>query len=277
MSRAQVDQSRGGLIEEAEEERRRILGAMILFDSEQRERYWRGWEQGRTESYAIRQRGRLYPARHMLSLAVERLRLKSMAIGVDFLRSLGFEIVALPQRIERPVLSPNGKIGADIQHPNHDLYKHHLLSLAPAHPPAKHYSLEREFEESVIAPLILTWGYHCDFQFTKGIYRGEEKGPGRIDFVVRRHKNGELVTIIEAKREIRNLEHLYRAADQAESYARTLRLSHFVVAAPEGCWIFHCDDHDFQQVEVFGADVWDGGTLALRSRLFTLTGHSARV
>jgi len=286
--KAQIGQLRDEQIKESEEERRQIVGAMVLFDSEQRERYWRDWEQRRTERYAIHQRGRLYPARHLLSMAVERLRYQGVEAGVAFLRSLGFEIVELaaePQHFISPA-RPSNQFGS-LTLPKSRLtpqvrgkrlsdgrLQPFQLTLAPAHPLVKHYRSEREFEQSVIAPLMNAWGCHFEPQVTRIVYRGEVKQFGRIDFVVRRYKNGSLVTVIEAKRQIRSLAQLYHAAYQAESYARALRLAHFVIAAPEGCWIFSRAGRSFTQVEVLGAEVWDGRSLALKSRLFALAGYS---
>jgi hypothetical protein len=198
-----------------------------------------------------------------------------MAIGVAFLRGLGFEIVALPQPVERPALTPR-QTKPRGKRLSTKVFDPLQLTLAPAQPPARHYRTERDFEQRVIAPVIEAWGCKSRTQVTRLVYRGKQRVSGRIDFVIHRPQSRAVLTVLEAKREIRSVPQLYHAAYQAESYARALRLPHFVIAAPEGCWIFSRSRRSFAQVEVFGADVWDGGTLALRSRLFALAGHSAR-
>ncbi len=260
----------------SEGERQQLLAEMARFDAEQRDRYWRGWEQRRSEPYAIQQSGQLYPVGHLVRMTIERLRYKSKALAVAFLRTLGFTVVEVPRSLQRTSTParpnrrrqtrPTGRrMTASLLAPFH-------LTLAPKTPPARVFRSEREFELQVIEPHLEAWGCGSRTQVTRSVHRGKQKLHGRIDFVVRRPNSRAVLTIIEAKREIRSLAQLYQAARQAESYARALRLRHFVVAAPQGCWIFSRAGRTFQQLTVYGPDIWDGRAASLQTRLHELVG-----
>jgi len=253
---------------------------MSQFDAEQRDSYWRGWEGQGGERYAIRQSGRSYPARHLVSTAIERLRYKSLAVAVAFLRTLGFNVVELPRGPIRTSASPQPAKRTQDRTSGRRMTAARLvpfnLALAPATTPARAFRSEREFELQVIATHLDAWGCRCRTQMTRKVHRGKQKLHGRIDFVVLRPNSRAVLTVIEAKREIRSLAQLYHAAHQAESYARALRLRHFVVAAPQGCWIFSRTKRAFQQHMVFGSDVWDGRAALLQTKLYELVGLSTR-
>lgn len=101
------------------------------------------------------------------------------------------------------------------------------------------FASESDFEDQVIEPLLRRWGldyqrqYRCHFRF------GRQDLPGLVDFVVRDGRGP--ITLFENKFRIRNDKGLKEAADQGKSYALMLGLPSFVVASPEGLWIYSLD------------------------------------
>ena len=98
------------------------------------------------------------------------------------------------------------------------------------------YRSEEDFENQAVVPLLKQWSlryrrqYPCAFQF------GTQLHVGRVDFYVTDNKGA--LTLFENKLRILNDRDLQRAADQAKSYALILGLPSFVVASPEGLWVY---------------------------------------
>lgn len=101
------------------------------------------------------------------------------------------------------------------------------------------FASEADFEDQVIGPLLRRWDfdyqrqYRCHFRF------GRQDHPGLVDFLVRDGRGS--ITLFENKFRILNGKSLKEAADQGKSYALMLGLPSFVVASPEGLWIYSLD------------------------------------
>jgi len=98
------------------------------------------------------------------------------------------------------------------------------------------FALEEDFEEEVIAPLLRRWGFKYKQRYICPFQIGSQDHLGRVDFYVS-DQNGPL-TLFEDKLRILNDKDLKKAIDQAKSYALLLGLPSFVVASPEGLWLY---------------------------------------
>jgi hypothetical protein len=127
---------------------------------------------------------------------------------------------------------------------------------------------ELDFEDRVIDPLLRGWGvrfkrlYPCRFAF------GSQTHDGRVDFYVSDDKGP--VTLFENKFRILDDRHRDAARDQAKSYALMLGLPSFVVAAPEGVWVYSLDRHrPTLELRVSGQDLERQGD-TIRSKVLSL-------
>jgi hypothetical protein len=96
--------------------------------------------------------------------------------------------------------------------------------------------LEAEFEDKVIRPLLKSWGFKGQGQYTCSAWVGSQEHQLRVDFLVSDDKGS--VTLFEDKLRIISDEDLQLAVGQAKSYALLLGLPSFVVASPEGMWLY---------------------------------------
>lgn len=102
------------------------------------------------------------------------------------------------------------------------------------------YKSEKEFEDKVIEPLIRSWGFKYQRQSLCDFAIGSQHHTCEVDFLVR-DSNNEDITLFENKIRIANEKELSVAMLQAKSYALQLGMGTFVVAAPEGFWIYMLD------------------------------------
>jgi len=108
-------------------------------------------------------------------------------------------------------------------------------------PQSGEFASEKDFEDRVVEPLLRQWGfsfnrqYLCDFQIGSQVIRG------RVDFLVE-DQHGP-ITLFENKFRILGDGDLRKATDQAKSYALQLGTPSFVVASPEGFWLYQLRAH----------------------------------
>jgi len=98
------------------------------------------------------------------------------------------------------------------------------------------YSSEEEFEDKIIEPLLRHWGFKFRRQYPCYFIIGSQYHTCYVDFIVQDEK-GDL-TLFEDKLEILNESQLKKAVLQAKSYSLLLGMKSFVVASPEGFWIY---------------------------------------
>ena len=114
------------------------------------------------------------------------------------------------------------------------------------HPPtlatpryAGRFPLEADFEERIIAPLVRRWGFKAKRQHPCPYRTSSEDHIGLVDYLV--SDQGEALTLFEDKLQIVKDEVLRPYVDQAKTYALLLALPSFVVASPEGMWLYALD------------------------------------
>jgi hypothetical protein len=98
------------------------------------------------------------------------------------------------------------------------------------------FTSEADFEEKVIEPMLKRWGFKYKHQYACPFRIGSQNHRGRVDFYVS-DQDGSL-TLFEDKYRIFNDEDLKLAVNQAKSYALLLGMPSFVVASPEGLWLY---------------------------------------
>ena len=129
----------------------------------------------------------------------------------------------------------------------------HGLEPEPLAPMASsgQFTSEADFEERVVIPLLKRWGFRSERQNLCHFRIGSQNHPCRVDFLVK-DERGPL-TLFEDKFRIRNENQLAPAVEQAKSYALQLGLPSFVVAAPEGFWLYSLErNREELKLEVSG-------------------------
>ena len=136
-------------------------------------------------------------------------------------------------------------------------------------PPSAWFGSEEEFETEVVVPLLRRWGFQYDRQHPRTLPHGSGTWSGRVDFLVRDQSGN--VTLFENKSRVRGDPDLEEAAKQARYYALMLGLHSFVVASPEGVWVFRLDDrHEKELVEKALADSLPSKEASLKAALLRL-------
>lgn len=99
------------------------------------------------------------------------------------------------------------------------------------------FSSEEEFEDKVIEPMLKRWGLKFQRQSPCEFIIGSQSHICQIDFLVRDEIG--LITLFENKVRIANEKELSRAVLQAKSYSLQMGISSFIVASPEGFWVYN--------------------------------------
>jgi hypothetical protein len=200
--------------------RNQLLAAMRHFDTDLRLRYWSSWERQTVDREAIAYNGRWYPVRFIAELAT-----KSINVPYTTLKSMvneaGLQLVGIKRGAKnsrkwraKPLVSSRTRTGTVRQQPEH------------------------EFEQQVIIPLLQCWNLRYDQQVYCTIRKAGEQRRAFIDFLVYAENNQAMLTLFENKSRLRTEAERERAAAQANAYARARRLPSFVLAAPEGLWVY---------------------------------------
>lgn len=103
-------------------------------------------------------------------------------------------------------------------------------------PDSGNYDNEADFEDKVVTKLIQGWAFRAVPQHAAVVWITGEPHPLRVDFLVQ--SQGRLVTLFEDKVAIPDDRTLRMASEQAKTYALQLALPSFIIAAPEGYWIY---------------------------------------
>ncbi len=98
------------------------------------------------------------------------------------------------------------------------------------------FSTEEEFEDKIIEPMLVRWGLKFQRQYPCDFVIGSQSHYCQIDFLVR-DGNGP-ITLFENKLRISSEKELFKAMLQAKSYSLQMGIENFVVASPEGFWIY---------------------------------------
>lgn len=130
------------------------------------------------------------------------------------------------------------------------------------------YISEQEFEEEFVIPLLKRWGFQYQYQYPQLFHIGSQKLHCRVDFYIRDEK-GHL-TLFEDKLRILNDMDLKLAVGQAKSYALMLGLLSFVVASPEGIWIYKLNKNQEELVKNFNSNEIQIHDAEIRSLLLNI-------
>lgn len=103
------------------------------------------------------------------------------------------------------------------------------------------FTSEADFEDQVIEPLLKRWGFSYQKQYRCRFQYGRQANYGFVDFYV--NNGGGQITLFENKLRILDANDLRQAMEQGKSYALMLGLPCFVVASPEGMWIYSLQRH----------------------------------
>ncbi len=95
---------------------------------------------------------------------------------------------------------------------------------------------EAAFEDQVIEPLLRTWDFGYQRQYRRRFRFGSQDHLGIVDFYVSDGKGP--ITLFESKFRILDEKDLGEAKEQGRSYALMLGMTSFVVASPEGLWVY---------------------------------------
>ncbi|MDP9438863.1 MAG: hypothetical protein M3P49_08975, partial [Actinomycetota bacterium] len=98
------------------------------------------------------------------------------------------------------------------------------------------FASEADFEDQVVEPLLKRWGLGYQRQYRCRFRMGSQDLFGLVDFFVADGRGP--ITLIESKIRILNERELKQAREQGKSYALMLGLPSFVVASPEGMWVY---------------------------------------
>lgn len=114
------------------------------------------------------------------------------------------------------------------------------------------YASEEEFDEEFIMPLLKQWGLKYQYQYSTIFCVGTQYRHCRVDFYVS-DENGPF-TLFENKLRIIGDKDLAPAVDQGKSYALMLGLFSFVIASPEGIWVYKLNKNKEELVKKFTSD-----------------------
>jgi hypothetical protein len=118
------------------------------------------------------------------------------------------------------------------------------------------FASEAEFEEEMIVPLLKHWGLKYQAQYPCLFRIGSQYHSGKVDFLVS-DAAGPL-TLFEDKLRIISDRELRPAVDQAKSYALLLGLPSFVVASPEGMWLYSLERNQEELIKQVPASEFKG-------------------
>ena len=104
------------------------------------------------------------------------------------------------------------------------------------------YATEEEFEDVVLEPLFRHWGFKFQRQYPCYFIIGRQYHTCFVDFIIRDERG--TLTLFEDKLEILNDARLQEAVLQAKSYSLLLGINNFVIASPEGFWIYKLDKNN---------------------------------
>lgn len=190
----------------------RVREAMEQFDTHQRQRYWKGWEHGRTADWAIDCGGRRYPLRHIMFMVSRDYGLCPVGQLRELLQTSGFTVVALKgrQRAAQAHKAPVKRFGD--------------------------FMSEQAFCQRFLVPLVEQMGYQPVLEYPCSFYTGRAIYHGRVDVMV--CDGDQAIAVIEAKHTIRSAYPHDKDIAQARSYALNLGLHTFLIAAPERIWVY---------------------------------------
>jgi hypothetical protein len=130
------------------------------------------------------------------------------------------------------------------------------------------FESEAHFEDEVIEPLLKRWNLDYQRQYRSRFRFGSQDHFGIIDFYVSDGRGP--ITLVESKFRILDENDLKEATDQGKSYALMLGLACFVVASPEGLWVYSLNRHKESLETHISLDQLEARDEEIRSTLLKL-------
>jgi len=130
------------------------------------------------------------------------------------------------------------------------------------------YASEEEFEDDVLEPLLRHWDFKFQRQYPCYFTIGSQYHTCFVDFIV--HDEKGTITLFENKLEILNEAKLQEAVLQAKSYSLLLGINNFVVASPEGFWIYKLERNNESLVENISSDEFKEKEETMRNLILKL-------
>jgi len=127
------------------------------------------------------------------------------------------------------------------------------------------YATEEEFENHVIEPLLKHWGFKFQRQYPCYFIIGTQYHTCFVDFLI--HDDHGSLTLFEDKIRINNDSELQNAVLQAKSYSLLLGIKNFVVASPEGFWIYELNKNMEKLIENISYDELKEKEESIRSKI----------
>ncbi|MDI9617263.1 MAG: EVE domain-containing protein [Methanothrix sp.] len=146
--------------------------------------------------------------------------------------------------------------------------KPEITSCAPQINNIVEFEDEKEFEDKIIEPLLKRWGFKHQRQVSYD-FMTSQPHTCHIDYLVKDNDNTD-ITIIENKIRIANEKELNRAVAQAKTYALLLGMGGFVVAAPEGFWIYKLEKNKEVLLDYITFDMDDKNIDKMKSLILNL-------
>jgi hypothetical protein len=134
------------------------------------------------------------------------------------------------------------------------------------------YASEEDFEDDVLEPLFRNWGLKFQRQYPCYFTIGTQYHTCFVDFIV--HDAKGTVTLFEDKIEIRNDAQLQKAISQAKSYSLLLGINSFVIASPEGFWIYRLDKNNEILLEKISSDEFKEKEERMREMILKLRNNA---
>jgi hypothetical protein len=127
---------------------------------------------------------------------------------------------------------------------------------------------ETAFEDQVIEPLLRKWGFGYQRQYRRRFRFGSQDHLGIVDFFLIDGKGP--ITLFESKFRILDERDLRDAREQGRSYALMLGVTSFVVASPEGIWIYSLNRYEEDLEMHVSLDELEARNEEIRSKLLRL-------
>ncbi|MDP9474164.1 MAG: EVE domain-containing protein [Actinomycetota bacterium] len=206
---------------------------------------------------------------------------------VDLSRRCRIEDISFADMKEDPVLGNWGVVrkrfqGVVVEPVPHSIYnrllekipkdirdRHHLEpEPAAGQGFSSRFASEAHFEDQVIEPLLKRWGLGYQRQYRCRFKMGSQDLFGLVDFYVADGRGP--ITLFEDKFRILGERELRQATDQGKSYALMLGLPSFVVASPEGIWVYSLNRNEETLEEHVPLDELDVKGEGLRDKLLKM-------
>jgi hypothetical protein len=178
---------------------------------------------------------------------IKDITMIEMKVQDPILRNWGFAKCSSQGVVTEPV--PYFAYNRLLELIGNDVCEKYNLTPEPVGDPSSsgQYETEEKFEDEVLEPLFRHWGFKFQRNYPCNFRIGTQHHTCFVDFLI--HDGKGIVTLFEDKIKIINDTALLEAVLQAKSYSLLLGLNNFVIASPEGFWIYKLDKNEESLLE----------------------------